>query len=148
MKPALLLLASAVVLASCAPALTASQRTGRLVNVASGQEGRITLTGATITGRGAVRVELGGEALTGEYNVLGGDARFGFGVSVGASSPGANVLFGNIQASRVPDGTRSGTIIAKSESGFVLTCDFLVDVENRGNGTCTDARGGRYAFQF
>lgn len=118
------------------------------MNVANGQEGRITLTGATITGRNAVRVDLGGEVLTGEYNVLGADTRLGFGVSVGVSSPSANVLFGNVEAARVPNGTRNGTIIAKSEGGLVLTCDFLVDVENRGNGTCTDGRGGRYAFQF
>ena len=148
MKPTLLLFASAIVLASCAPALTAQQRTGRLVNVANGQEGRITLTGQPVAGRNAVRIELAGEVLTGEYNVLGGDARFGFGVSFGVSSPGANVLFGNVGAARVPDATRRGTIIAKSEGGSVLTCEFLVDVENRGNGTCTDARGGRYAFQF
>ena len=164
MKRYLLLAAGgAALLGACAPAYTQS-RVGRIVNVTSGQEGRITL-GSLSTGgaRGGVVIELGNTVYNGQYSVLSGrsNVRSSFGVGAsfgtygggfGGSGYGSGLgFFGNVGTPRdyeVSDATRQGSIIAKTAAGATLSCSFVVDNVNNGNGDCTDGAGQRYAFQF
>jgi len=146
-----LLLGSALlVLASCAPSLNAQYRVGRIVNTQTGEEGRVLLSGSgSVAGRNAVRVELGQDAYTGEYNVLTSSSApprvtIGAGVGFSNSDGPAWYVTGGVR----PSDLRDGSLIAKSPNGKVMTCQFVVDPRSHGNGTCTDNAGARYALQF
>lgn len=142
----------ALLLGACAPAFNAAYRSGRVVNVTTGQEGRLVLGGAgAVAGRGAASIEFGEDVYRGEYNVLSstseltlsGGASFGFG---DRSSFG---FFGGFAPrSRVEAPLRSGNLIVRNARNAVISCDFVVDRFDRGNGNCTDGAGARYSFQF
>ncbi len=151
----------AALLGACAPAYNQS-RVGRIVNVNTGQEGRITL-GSLGTGnaRGGVVIEFGSRIYNGQYNVLSGRSNVRSSIGVGASFGGYGGygfgygsglgIFGGLgypQNYQVDDSTRQGNIIAKTAAGATLSCSFVVDNVNNGNGECNDGTGARYAFQF
>ena len=150
MKRLLLFGAAASVLAACAPAHVSEYRTGKIVNVQTGQEGRLLLGGrGMVADRNTAAVEFGENVYRGEYNVLTAgttrqDLTFSGGVVFSNVAPPAWHVGAHTYASNL----RDGSLVVKNAAGQVITCRFLVDQNNRGNGECTDGPGARYTIQF
>ena len=178
MKPTPLLLSclvplSCLVLASCAPTLIVGVD-GRIVNIRTGQEGRITFLGgfrdraSLATDPDNVTVALGDAVYSGRYTVLGRNGSLGnLGVSLNFGSGftsgyedsifGNSGFYGNYGGSYRPfaddqNYTRPGNLIAKATTpGGVtstLTCTFQTDRSLHGIGNCEDSAGGSYSLQF
>ena len=168
MKPVLPLLAS-LVLASCAPAAFQGVD-GRVVNVRTGQEGRVTFLGGfqdravSPGGPANVTVTVGDTVYSGRYTVLGGGGPrlgFGFGLRFGGAHNGySDSLFSNSGLygtygpfSSEGQVTRPGNLIATAAGtggtpGRTLTCTFQTDWTLHGIGTCQDSAGNNYSLQF
>ena len=160
---------SCVVLAACAPTLTAGVG-GRIVNVRTGQEGQITFLGGfrdralRATDPDNVTVTLGNTVYSGRYTVLGRNGALGdLGVSLnfgtGFSSRAGDTIFGNSGFSGTYRPltsdqalTRPGNLIARATTldgaTATLTCTFQTDRSLHGIGTCQDSAGGSYSLQF
>lgn len=142
----------ALLLGACTPAFNAAYRSGRVVNVTTGQEGRLVLGGAgTVSGRGPASIEFGDDVYRGEYNVLSaaGELTLSGGASFGFGDRSALGFFGDFgPRPRAEAPLRNGNLIVRNARGAVITCDFAVDRFDRGNGNCTDGAGARYSFQF
>lgn len=154
MKHLALLTAAGVLLAACAP-FQATERAGRIVNVRTGQEGRISFGAGALLPRGAVNIQIGSAAYAGDYTLLqpalqtaprfsagfgfsnfGGDRRFPWYLGFDSAAPRYSET-----------GPRQGSIIARSGNA-VLSCTFQADASDRGSGQCQDGAGVTYAFQF
>ena len=170
MNPTLSLLACASLLASCAPA-TLQDAGGRIVNLKSGQEGRLTFVGgfrdrASLPGDpDNLKVTLGEAVYSGRYTVLG-SRRPDLGLSLGFGTAFNDSFFntgggffgggGGIRGSYGPpplNQTRPGNLIARTAAtagGAVqtLACTFEIDSALHGIGTCQDSAGGSYSLQF
>ena len=166
-----LLAAAALLLAACAPALNGSS--GRIVNLKTGEEGRIAFTGGFVQRAGLpsdpdnVVVSLGQTVYSGRYTVLGspafGGASLGFSLGYG-DGPGwgsgwGSGAFGSFggQFPAVRNAVRPGNLIARAAgqggSGQgsavqTLSCTFQTDEGGHGIGSCQDSAGGSYSLQF
>ena len=169
MNPTLPALACAsLLLASCAPA-TLQDAGGRIVNLRSGQEGRLTFLGgfrdrAALPGDpDNLRITLGETVYNGRYTVLGSrrpdlGLSLGFGTAFNDSlfSDGGGFFGGGIRGSygHPPlNQTRPGNLIARTAAtagGAVktLACTFEIDSALHGIGSCQDSAGGSYSLQF
>ncbi|WP_424949654.1 hypothetical protein [Deinococcus sp.] len=155
-------------LASCAPALIAGVD-GRIVNVKTGQEGKLTFLGgfrdraSLPTDPDNVTLSLGDSVYSGRYTVLGrsgalGDAGFSLNFGSGFTGGSSDSIFGNTgfygsywPFAPQPEFTRPGNLIAKSMTGAVtstLTCTFQTDRSLHGIGNCQDSAGNTYSLQF
>ncbi len=147
------LLLAATLLAACAPGAGSPDRLGRIVNVTSGAEGRLTLGGGGVVGgQGRATIAFGQDVYYGEYNVLAPGGQSGVVLGAGIAFGTRDPFFDTNpwpQAYSVRDsGPRTGSIIVKSGSGAVISCTMTVDRQSHGNGTCEDGAGNNYAFQF
>ncbi|AFZ68320.1 hypothetical protein [Deinococcus peraridilitoris] len=149
MNRLLLLSLGLVSLAACAPNQVNPNKVGKIVNVTSGEEGRLLLGGyGTVAGRNTARIEFAQNAYQGEYNVLASsDAPPRVGVSAGVSfsnvAPPGYFFSVGTRASNL----RDGSLVVRNGSQ-VITCRFVVDHNNNGNGECTDGANARYTIQF
>ncbi len=147
----LLLLGAGALLAfvSCAPSMNLQYRTGRIVNVTTGQEGRLLLGGwNNIVGRNTATAEFPGARYSGEYSILSSPNRRG----------GTTIFQLNITNGQVTTSTRevpnpdpplySGNILMRDDAGRAISCEVQVDAQSRGIGTCADGQGNRYTVQF
>ncbi|GGJ72206.1 hypothetical protein [Deinococcus aquiradiocola] len=156
-------LLAVLLLASCAPTLSGSAA-GRIVNVRTGDEGRLTFIGgfrdrATLPGDpDNVTVTVGGRTYSGTYTVLG-NGRPNLGVSVGFGTGfgwgGADTVFGRASFGDrpAPTFTRPGNLVARTtpatgDTAQTLTCTFQADANDHGIGSCQDSLGASYTLQF
>ncbi|WP_420595882.1 hypothetical protein [Deinococcus sp.] len=160
-------LALAGLLASCAPAIT--DTAGRIVNKASGQEGRVQFLGgfqakAVTPGMADnVTVQLGQDFYSGQYSVIGSSsnalgvsASFGFGSGYrSADTRPVGTVDGGLRTTYDPrrDTARPGNLIVKTQrlntaAIKTLTCDFKADASRHGVGDCTGSDGASYTLQF
>lgn len=156
--------ALAALLASCAPAFTATPP-GRVVNAATGQEGTVTFAPGSLrpslsaTGPDNVTLSLGGQSYAGRVVVLDGTltsapAPLSLSVAVGGTAGTGGSTFGwgaRLGPAPQPQGTlRAGSLIARSASSppRTLTCTLTVDERERGYGECRGEDGARYVLQF
>lgn len=162
----LVLPATLLALASCAPTLT-GPIAGRIVNGKTGTEGTVSFTRGTLQPRldgprapdNAV-IQIGGETYTGRtmlinVTTLVPQSDWGFGLSFGNTSRYHDGFFGwdagwgrnNFENRSV---TRTGNLIARTTgpNPLTLTCNLNVDVYEHGVGDCTGSDGTRYAMQF
>ena len=171
MNPKLPALACAsLLLASCTPAML-QDAGGRIVNLRSGQEGRLMFLGgfrdrALSPGDpDNLKVTLGETVYTGRYTVLG-SRRPDLGLSVGFGTAfndsffntgdGGGFFGGGIRGSygHPPlNQTRPGNLIARTAAtagGAIktLACTFEIDSALHGIGSCQDSAGGSYSLQF
>lgn len=170
MNPTPPLLVCASLLASCAPAML-QDAGGRIVNLRSGQEGRLTFVGgfrdrASLPGDpDNLKVTLGETVYNGRYTVLGSrrpGLSLGFGTAFNDSffnTGDGSGFFGGGGGIRGSYGhtplnqTRPGNLIARTAAtagGAVqtLACTFEIDSALHGIGTCQDSVGGSYSLQF
>lgn len=162
MLPAL----ACLLLASCAPAML-QDAGGRIVNLRTGQEGRLTFPGgfrdrAPLPGDpDNVTVTLGETVYSGRYTVLGSrrpdlGLSLGFGTAFDDSFFQGGFFGGGIHGSYrqpPPNQTRPGNLIARtaataSAAVKTLACTFEIDSALHGIGTCQDSVGGSYSLQF
>lgn len=155
MHKSLLLALGALVLAGCAPAVGAVP--SRIVNLSSGEEGRVTFDRRLLTsGSGSVTVQFSNETLSGTYNVLNSTTytpSLRFGVGFGFSNGNYDGARTSLSAGYGPayydaNAPRSGNFIVRGANNRTIACNFLVDNVGRGNGDCTDGQNVRYTLQF
>ena len=134
---------------SCAPSMNLQYRTGRIVNVTSGQEGRLLLGGwNNVVGRNTATAEFPGNRYSGEYNILSSPNRRG-----GTTIFQLNIINGQVTTTtrEIPNTDPplySGNIVMRNEAGQAISCEVQVDAQSRGIGTCSDSQGNRYTLQF
>ena len=154
-------------LASCAPAIT--DTAGRIVNKATGEEGRVVFLGgfqakAVTPGMSDnVTVQLGQDFYSGQYSVIGNgvnplgvSASFGFGSGYStANTRPVGTVDGGVRTTYAPsrDTSRSANLIVRTQrlnQGAIktLTCDFKADASRHGVGDCTGSDGASYTLQF
>ncbi len=167
MNPTLPALACAsLLLASCAPA-TLPDAGGRIVNLRTGQEGRLTFLGgfrdrASLPGDpDNLRIMLGETVYSGRYTVLGSrrpdlGLSLGFGTGFNSSffqdgffGAGVRGSYGHAPINQ----TRPGNLIARTAATAgaavqTLACTFEIDSALHGIGSCQDSVGGSYSLQF
>lgn len=160
-------------LVSCAPTMNAPT-VGRIVNSATGEEGRISFAPGALRPRlgepfapDNATIQIGGQTYTGRTAILEGAASSplpaGWGLSVtfaGGGAVGQNgaVGFGTTistpsQGGSAPPVVRTGNLIARtaaaaSEPVRTLTCTLTVDERGHGIGECTGQDNVKYALQF
>ncbi len=150
-------------LVACAPSVT--DTAGRLVNTATGQEGRVLFLGgfqarpATPGMPDTVTVQLGQDLYSGQYSVIGDaapvavSARFGFG---GGSDlfgrrgydGGLSTSLASRTASLHPGNLIVKTLKLNNAAVKTLTCNFQADGGGHGVGDCLGSDGAKYALQF
>lgn len=157
-------------LVACAPTMNAPTL-GRIVNSATGEEGRLTFAPGALRPRlgepfapDNATIQIGGQTYTGRTAILEGAASSplpaGLGLSVtfaGGGAVGQNgaVGFGTTistpnQGGSVPPVVRTGNLIARTASEPVRTliCTLTVDERGHGIGECTGQDNVKYALQF